>query len=253
MTKQIIKSLSILVAGSMLLGASATASAAGGVKPKYKASVDVSNTDSLRRGSKYFVNYCLGCHSLKYVRYNSLLDDLNISEEQLSALMFTQDKSTEMMTIAMPAEDAERWFGIAPPDLSLTARSKGADWIYSYLKTFYVEEGRPAGVNNLTLKGASMPHVLAPLQGYQRAVFETVTDADGNPHEEFKGFETVTEGSLSAGEYDAVVNDITTFLVYVSEPVQLKRQSVGIGVLAFLLVFFLFAYFLKREIWKDVH
>lgn len=242
-----------IVAVLILSGAPFMA-AASSQGPMYKANNDLSNTDSLRRGAKYYVNYCLGCHSLKYVRYQSLIDDLEITEDQLTEkLMFSAEKPTEMMEIAMPAEDAERWFGKAPPDLTLTARSKGADWIYSYLKTFYVEEGRATGMNNLTLKGASMPHVLAPLEGYKAAKFETEKDADGNSHEVFKGFEQVSEGSLSDEEYNQVVRDITNFLDYVSEPVQLKRQSIGIGVLAFLLVFFLFAYFLKREIWKDVH
>lgn len=218
------------------------------------ANNDLGNVESLQRGAKYFVNYCLACHSLQYVRYNRLAEDLELTEDQvIENLAFTADKPTEMMTIAMSSDDAERWFGVAPPDLSLTARSRGADWIYTYLRSFYVDESRPFGVNNKVLKGSSMPHVLAPLQGYQKAVFEMETDADGKEHEVFKGFEQVSEGRLSAEEYDRVVRDITNFMDYVGEPMQMERRSLGIGVLAFLLVFLLFAYFLKREIWKDVH
>ncbi|MDX1443567.1 MAG: cytochrome c1 [Gammaproteobacteria bacterium] len=229
-------------------------SAAGGGAALDAANNDLSNTASLQRGAKYYVNYCLGCHSLQYVRYNSLVEDLDLTEDQvMQNLAFTAEKPTEMMTIAMGQDDGERWFGKAPPDLSLTARSRGADWIYTYLRSFYVDESRPFGVNNTVLKGASMPHVLAPLQGYQKAVFETEVDADGTEHTSFKGFEQVSEGSLSEEEYNQVVRDITNFLDYVGEPVQLERKSLGIGVLAFLLIFFLFAYFLKREIWKDVH
>lgn len=239
---------------ALLLSGTPFVAAAASEGTMYKANNDLTNTDSLRRGAKYFVNYCLGCHSLKYVRYQSLIDDLEITEDQLmNNLMFTAEKPTEMMDITMPEADAQRWFGKAPPDLSLTARSRGADWIYSYLKTFYVEEGRATGVNNLTLAGASMPHALAPLEGYKKAVFKTVKDAEGNTHKVFVEFEPVNEGRLDEEEYNQVVRDITNFLDYTSEPVQLKRQNIGIGVLAFLLVFFLFAYFLKREIWKDVH
>ena len=214
----------------------------------------LANTASLQRGAKYFVNYCLGCHSLKYVRYQSLIDDLGISEQQLmESLMFTAEKPTEMMMIAMNGADAERWFGVTPPDLSLTSRSRGSAWIYTYLRSFYLDETRPVGVNNLVLPNASMPHVLAPLQGYQQAVFVDVVDEEGNHHQDFVRFEVPEGGALTPEEYDEVVRDIVNFLEYVSEPVKLERQAVGMGVLAFLLVFFLFAFFLKREYWKDIH
>lgn len=214
----------------------------------------LANTPSLQRGAKYFVNYCLGCHSLKYVRYQSLIDDLGITEQQLNEnLLFTAEKPTEMMKIAMDADDAERWFGNAPPDLSLTARSRGTAWIYAYLRSFYRDEARPTGMNNTVLPNASMPHVLAPLQGYQEAVFEDVVDEEGNHHEQFVRFEEPVGGAVSPEEYDEVVRDIVNFLEYVSEPMKLERQAIGMGVLAFLLVFFLFAFFLKREYWKDVH
>lgn len=214
----------------------------------------LANTASLQRGAKYFVNYCLGCHSLKYVRYSSLVEDLGITEEQLMKnLMFTAEKPTEMMNAVMEPADSERWFGVTPPDLSLTARSRGTDWIYTYLRSFYLDDSRPIGVNNTVLPNASMPHVLAPLQGYQQAVFEDVVDADGNHHETFVRFDPPTGGALEPAEYDDVVRDIVNFLEYVAEPVKLKRQAVGMGVLAFLLVFLLFAFFLKREYWKDIH
>src|SRR5690606_5228996 len=167
-----------------------------------RARDNLANTASLQRGAKYFVNYCLGCHSLQYVRYNRLAEDLLLTEQQLAEnLMFTADKPTEMMTIAMRPEDAERWFGVTPPDLSLTARARGADWIYTYLRSFYLDSSRPIGVNNLVLPNASMPHVLAPLQGYRTAIFETVEDADGNQHTQFVRFEPPTGGSLEPEEY----------------------------------------------------
>lgn len=215
---------------------------------------DVSNVRSLQRGAKYYVNYCLGCHSLKYVRWSSLMENLDLSEEQLvNNLMFGVGKPTDMITGAMPKDDAQTWFGQAPPDLTLTARSRGVDWIYNYLRTFYLEEDRPTGVNNLVLDNAGMPHVLAELQGYQVAHFRKETDAEGNPHRVFEGFELIQKGRLTPAEYDQVVRDIVNFLDYAGEPMQVERKQLGIGVLAFLLVFFLFAFFLKREFWRDVH
>lgn len=218
------------------------------------ANNNVSNTASLQRGAKYFVNYCMGCHSLKFVRYNSLIDDLGLTQDQLEKyLMFSSDSIYNMMTNSMRADDAEHWFGKAPPDLSLEARARGTDWIYNYLRSFYLDPKQATGVNNLYLKNAAMPDVLAPLQGYQKAVFRTEESEDGSKSKVFDHFEMVKQGRMSPEEYDQAVRDIVNFLDYVGEPVQLKRKQVGYGVIAFLLVFFLFAFFLKREYWKDVH
>jgi len=243
-----------LVVGLFFAGASLGVNAASSGVHLEEPGNTLVNTASLQRGAKYFVNYCLGCHSLKYVRYQSLIEDLGITEEQLmSNLMFTAEKPTQMMNVAMDDTDAERWFGVTPPDLSLTARSRGTAWIYTYLRSFYLDDSRPFGVNNTVLPNASMPHVLAPLQGYQQAVFEDVVDDEGNHHEQFVRFEAPVGGELEPEEYDDVLRDIVNFLEYVAEPVKLERQAVGMAVLAFLLVFFLFAYFLKREYWKDIH
>jgi ubiquinol-cytochrome c reductase cytochrome c1 subunit len=214
---------------------------------------DLENQPSLQRGAKYYVNYCLGCHSLNYVRYQRVGADLGIGDEQLRALLFTADKPTGMMKIAMDRYDGERWFGRSPPDLSLTARARGGDWIYNYLRSFYLDPKRPFGVNNVLLPGASMPHVLAELQGYQKAEYRAEFDLLGNERQVFDKFVPVTEGKLSAAEYDAVARDLANFLVYVSEPAQMKRMHLGFGVLFFLAVLFLLSYFLKREYWKDVH
>ena len=214
------------------------------------ANNDVSNTASLQRGAKYYVNYCQGCHSAQYVRYNRLAEDLGLTEEQLvNNLMFVGEQPHDTMTNAMPADDAARWFGQPPPDLSLIARSRGADYLYNFLKTFYVEEGAPTGVNNMVLANTSMPHVLWELQGIQQAVFEEHEGAEPV----FAGFETVTPGTLDAEAYDQLVRDIVNFLDYIGEPMQLQRRALGYKVIAFLLVFLLFAYLLKREIWSDVH
>lgn len=216
--------------------------------PLQEAGNDVSNIASLQRGARNFVNFCMGCHSAQYVRYNRLAADLGISEDQMiDNLMFAAEKPQETMTIAMPERDALDWFGQVPPDLSLVARSRGTDYLYTFLKTFYLEPGRPTGVNNLVLANASMPHVLWELQGEQRLIKET--DAEGHT---MQRLELVRPGRLSPEEYDQFVRDLVNFLDYVGEPMQLERMRLGGWVIAFLLVFGLFAYLLKEEIWKDV-
>ena len=237
---------------AVLLPISVFAADAGGA-PLEQANVDVSNIASLQRGARNFVNYCMGCHSAKYVRYNRLARDLDLSEEQvMENLMFTGERPFDTMQIAMTESSARTWFGNPPPDLTLIARSRGTDYLYTFLKSFYLDPSRPAGVNNLMLPGAAMPHVLWELQGFQKAVYEGETDAQGNVHKTFKGFEMATQGSLAPEEYDQFVRDTVNFLAYIGEPMQLQRRNLGFRVLGFLLVFFLFAYFLKKEIWKDV-
>jgi ubiquinol-cytochrome c reductase cytochrome c1 subunit len=214
-----------------------------------EAGNNIADLKSLQRGAKYFVNYCLGCHSAKYVRYSRLAQDLQLSEQQLDEnLMFTGEQAFDLMEIAMRPDDAARWFTVAPPDLSLIARSRGTDYIYTYLRSFYVAPDRPAGVDNVVMPGTNMPHVLWQLQGTQRAVFHT----DEHNAEVFEGFETVTPGELDAEAYDEAVRDIVNFLDYIGEPIKRQRQQLGIRVIGFLLVFLLIAFMLKKEIWKDV-
>jgi ubiquinol-cytochrome c reductase cytochrome c1 subunit len=228
---------------------------------EWHAGTDINSTASLQRGARNFVNYCLGCHSLQYMRYNRLAADLKISEEQLQAnLMFTGTRPVDTIVSAMPPKSAEEWFGKAPPDLSLIARSRGVDHLYQFLKTFYVDESRPAGVNNLVVENVAMPHVLADLQGTQKAVFNVEIHeekgADGKTTQTqvkvFDHFEPVGKGRLTPEEYDAFVRDTVNFLDYVGEPVRPLRERLGIWVVAFLLVFTGFAFALKKEIWKDV-
>jgi ubiquinol-cytochrome c reductase cytochrome c1 subunit len=227
---------------------------AGGVSAQHEAELDaannnVANTASLQRGAKYFVNYCLGCHSAKYVRYNRLGEDLQISDQQLiDNLMFTGERPFDLMEVRMKPEDATRWFGVAPPDLSLIARSRGTDYIYTFLRSFYIEPDSPTGVNNVVLPGTAMPHVLWPLQGTQRAVFNT----DEHGVEVFERFEAVRAGELDERAFDDVVRDIVNFLDYIGEPIKRERQRLGVRVIGFLLVFLLIAFMLKKEIWKDV-
>jgi len=214
---------------------------------------DVANLASLQRGARNVVNYCYGCHSAQYVRFNRVAADLGLTEEQLQEnLMFTGERPSDLMKNAMAPKDAERWFGRAPPDLSLIARAKGTDYLYTFLKSFYVDASRPTGMNNTVLPGAAMPHVLWELQGVQRKVEVGKADEHGDIEKKHTGFELVVKGKLSAEEFDQFVRDTVNFLDYIGEPMQLQRRKLGTSVLMFLLVFFGFTYYLKKEYWKDV-
>jgi ubiquinol-cytochrome c reductase cytochrome c1 subunit len=221
-----------------------------------RSGTDINDTASLQRGARDFMNYCSGCHSLTYVRYSRIAEDLKIPEKDLSKnLMFTSTKIFDSVLSAMPTADAAAWFGKPPPDLSLMARARehGTDYIYSFLKGFYVDPARPWGVNNLYLPGAAMPAVLSSLQGTQQPVYENQKDAGGSAHMVLVGVKALTPGSMSPEEYDGFVRDVTNFLDYAGEPVKAKRQSLGVFITLFLLVGFVFAYLLKKEFWKDVH
>ena len=213
---------------------------------------DIKDIESLQRGARNFMNYCSGCHSMKYVRFNRIGTDLQIPESELTNLMFTSDKVFDTVNSSMPP-DSEAWFGKQPPDLSLMARARGVDYIYAFLKSFYVDKNRPWGTNNLILPGAAMPDVLADLQGLQKPVYTNEKDSSGSDSMVLTGVEQMSPGAMKPEEYDQFVRDTANFLDYAGEPVKAKRQSMGVFVTLFLLVFFAFAYMLKKEYWKDVH
>jgi ubiquinol-cytochrome c reductase cytochrome c1 subunit len=218
------------------------------------ANVNLSNTASLQRGAKFFVNYCIGCHSAQYVRYNRVGQDLGLSDPQLeSYLMFAGGKVTDTMMSAMSQADATKWFSTAPPDLSLESRIRGTDWIYTYLKSFYLDPNSATGINNTVFPHVAMPDVLWELQGMQKAIFKTVKNPDGSTYQVFDHFEQVTPGKMTPEQFDKADRDITSFLAYMGDPVELWSQSLGFRVIGFLIVFFVVAYLLKREIWKKVH
>ncbi len=238
-----------LIVAFLLAAAPVLGLAAGGGAHLDKANIDLGDKASLQRGAKLFVNYCLSCHSAKYQRYNRMAKDLGMTEEEVKEnLMFTTDKIGDTMQIAMAEEDAAAWFGTAPPDLSVITRARGVDWIYTYLRSFYLDESRPFGVNNVVFPDVGMPNVLWQLQGSQRAVFQ---DHDGQ--KVFEKFELVDPGTMSPEQFDGAVRDLTAFLSYVGEPIQMERKRLGVWVLLFIAVFFVFAYMLKKEYWKDVH
>lgn len=238
-------------AGALVLLVAAQSFAAGGATLEH-ADIERDNIASLQRGARNFVNYCSGCHSAKYVRFNTIGRDLELSDDQLiENLMFNAEKTFETIQVSMPEASAGRWFGVVPPDLSLIGRAKGADYVYSFLKGFYVQADSPTGVDNTVLPGTSMPHVLWELQGYQKAVFSEHTDA-GITTQHFEGFEMLTEGSLDAEGYDEFVRDTVNFLVYIAEPVRSERRTLGVWVLIYLIFFWIIAVMLKKQIWKDV-
>lgn len=256
----------IAVFALALSPALALASGGGGV-PLQSANIDLSDKASLQRGAGYFANYCMGCHSLRYQRYNRMAADLEIPEDQLRGnLMFGEAKAGDLMEIPMRKVDGEAWFGTAIPDLTLVARRRSPDWLYSYLKGFYVDPSRPYGVNNLIFPDVGMPHVLQALQGVQEAVLEPVHHADESAEGDagegehaapvkmhVTGAKLVSEGEMSPSEYDAMVRDLTAFLTYTGEPVALERQKLGVYVLLFLGLFFIVSFALKKEFWRDVH
>jgi ubiquinol-cytochrome c reductase cytochrome c1 subunit len=207
-----------------------------------KVEVDITDQASLQRGAKTFVNYCLSCHAAAYMRYNRMAKDLGLTDDQVKDnLMFASDKVGDTMTVAMRPEDAKKWFGVTPPDLSVIARSRGTDWLYTYLRTFYLDTSRPVGTNNLAFKDVGMPHVLWEQQGYQ-----TRDEATGE-------LISPENAPLSTHEYNQLVYDLVNFLEYIGEPSKLQRMALAKWVLLYLVIFLLIAYPLKKAFWKDIH
>lgn len=237
----------ILFGGLLAAGISTGLAAAGGEAHLEHSQVNVRDLAAVQSGAKWYVNYCMSCHSAKYMRYNRLSEDLNLTEEQvMENLVFSNAKIGDTMSIAMRPADATQWLGKAPPDLSLIARSRGNDWLFTYLKSFYQDES--GGWNNLVLPNASMPHVMWQLQGIQKPVYTTHGDLQVVDH-----LVLASEGLQTPEEFETTVRELVTFLDYVSEPAELKRKSIGIWVMLFLTVFAFVAYLLKAEYWRDVH
>jgi ubiquinol-cytochrome c reductase cytochrome c1 subunit len=235
--KNLIKALVFGFATVVSLSALASS---GGVHLDH-ANNDLTDKESLKKGFKTYINYCLGCHQLQYQRYNRTFKDLGIEDaDGVENYMYTGEKPGDHITNTMPKKEAAKWFGNAPPDLTLEARLRSPDWIYTYLRSFYMDSERPFGVNNTVFKDVGMPHVLQGLQGVGSI------DEHGN-------ISPAMGGSLTTEEYDVVVRDLTNFLEYVGEPSKLERKSMGVKVLIFLFIFFIIAYFLKKEYWKDIH
>lgn len=246
MTMRLVHMLAVLLLG---VAASASALAASGGNLE-QAGTDLDDRASLQRGAQAYMNYCAGCHSLKYLRYSRMAEDLGLSEEEvMQNLNFTGAKFGETIGVSMPSAPATDWFGKMPPDLSLIARVRGSDWIYTYLKSFYLDESRPLGWNNTVYPNVSMPNPLWHLQGLQHAEFGK---AEGGADRPVTGLKVTQPGSLDAEGFDRVARDITAFLEYAGEPAALKRQSIGVWVILFLALLTFLAWLLKQEYWRDV-
>jgi ubiquinol-cytochrome c reductase cytochrome c1 subunit len=215
-----------------------------------QANFDPEDRASILKGAKTFVKYCLGCHSIKHIRYQRIAKDFTIDDKKVLTEIAPQGASIyDQMHTAMNAHDSAKWFGVEPPDLSLISRSRSADWLYSYLKSFYTDPSKPLGTNNLIFKDVGMPNVLWQVQGEQKAIF--TTEDDGQLA--FEKFVIEKPGTLTEAEFDTMVNDLVNFLVYVGEPVKLERERIGKYVIFYLGMFLLIAYLLKKEYWEDVH
>ena len=233
-----------------------------------KVYMNMSDKASLQNGAKLFVNYCLSCHSAGYSRYNRVAQDLDIPLWQLKEnLMFTTEKEGDLMKTTMPEEDAKDWFGVAPPDLSLVARVRKPDWLYTYFRAFYQDESTPSGWNNSLFENVAMPHAMYELQGVQRFVGKVekkdgVEAIDANAASDAVGsqrvvgdaiFELEYPGKLTPEEFDKSMADLTAFLTYLAEPAQLQRKSIGVYTMIFLVLLLLLCMMLKHEYWRDVH
>lgn len=241
----------MLLQGLLLLPL--TAFASGAAVHLDRAPVNFQDNESLQRGAAAFVNYCLTCHSASSMRY-ARMTDIGLTEPQIKeSLLFATDKPGNTMTIAMNKKEAKTWFGATPPDLSVITRSRGADWVYTYLRGFYRDDSRPTGWNNTVFDKVGMPHVLHDLQGQMAPVYKTVADHDGKEHHVIERLELVQPGKMTLAEYDALVGDLVNYMTWMGEPAKAKRLYTGVGVLLFLFIFFIVAFYLKREFWKDIH
>jgi len=238
-----IKKLGMLV---LLMLVPAMASASGAGVHLDTAPVDLKDRVSLQRGAQFFVANCMACHSASFMRYNRLMD-IGMTEDQIKALLPEGSKVGSTMAAAMDAETAKAAYGVAPPDLSVIARVRGVDWLYTYLRGFYVDANSATGVNNLVFPSVGMPNVLGGLQGDQELHVE---NRDGH---EVKTLKLTTPGSMSTAEFDATVADLVNYLDFMSEPAKLVRYDLGYIVLGFLFVLLILTYLLKKEFWKDIH
>ncbi len=247
MTKNFLSRMAVAAAG-LLLSVSALANEGGNLQP---SGTDLDDRASLQRGAALFMNNCSGCHSLKYVRYARMAEDLGLTEDQvMQNLNFTGGKFGDHVISAMTPEMGVAAFGKAPPDLSLIARVRGPDWIYTYLKSFYLDESRPVGWNNTLFPNVSMPNPLWQLQGLQQPKYGPKDAAGDAPVE---GFTLSQPGSQTPQQFDQTARDIAVFLEYAGEPAALKRQGIGVWVVLFLAFFAFLAMLLKSEYWRDVH
>ena len=228
--------------------------AAGGGAKLDHVEISLKDKISLQNGAKIFINYCMSCHSAQYMRYNRMAKDLGIPEDLVKQHMIVGDKKIgDLMTTTMSKESGEAWFGVAPPDLTLIGKLRDPEWLYTYFRSFYLDDSTASGWNNTVFPNVAMPHALYQLQGIQKAVFKTEKDESGAEHQVFEKFELQTPGTMTVEEFDLAMRDLTNFFYYMGEPARLVREKYGIWTMLFLLVLGSLAYLLKKEYWRDVH
>lgn len=259
------KIIFILLMGFMPFAAVASEGHACGQIDCDHVDVNLKDQEALQRGAQIYTNYCAGCHAMQYQRYERTANDIGVPADSYKKyLIFNDAKIGDLMTIGMPSKDAAVWFGAPPPDLTLSARLRGTDWLYTYLRNFYRDDTRPWGVNNKVFPSVGMPHMLAELQGLQEcAPGPAIAENGGIKRDPLTGkedtsvscgkFKITQKGKLDEKQFDASVKDLVTFLAYVGEPSKLDSHRIGVFVLLFLSFMFIWAYLLKREYWKDVH
>lgn len=252
--------MALICAGTMFSSTALAASGHGGAVDE--VNIDMGDKESLQNGARLFVNFCLSCHSASYMRYERFATDLGIPLDVLrDELMYTTDKVGDLMIATMSEEDGRNWFGVAPPDLSTISRLRKPEWIYTYLRAFYQDEGSPSGWNNSLFENVAMPHVMYELQGAQSLVGMVDHSGEGHGPEVGDGqrqvgdgiFALPYQGSMTPDEFDSAMRDLTNFLAYMAEPAQLKRKTVGTYTIAFLIIFLVITWLLKKEYWRDVH
>ena len=246
-----------LISLCLVLGIALPAFAATDMIPLDKAPNKLNDLSSLQNGAKIFVNYCLNCHAAAYMRFNRL-KDIGLTDKQIKDnLLFTTDKVGDTMKISMDAKQGKDWFGGNPPDLTVIARSRsgqggtGADYLYTYLRTYYRDDAKATGWNNLAFPNVGMPHVLWELQGQRRPVYKEVIQ-HGHPTPVFAGWQQITPGKMTAVEYDTAVADLVNYMQWMSEPAQTTRVQIGVWVMLFLLIFMVIAWRLNASYWKDI-
>jgi len=261
-----LSTLLVSILASIMLSSTAYAAGGGGVTLD-EPYINMSDKASLQNGAKLFVNYCLSCHNAEYARYNRVAEDLEIPLYQLKEnLMFTTDKEGDLMKTTMPAEDAKNWFGVTPPDLTLVSRVRKPNWVYTYLRAFYRDDSSPSGWDNSLFEKVAMPHAMYELQGVQTLVEKLPIDASGKIIDKDKVelgenqtlvgnaiFELSHPGEMTPVEFDKAMADLTGFLVYLAEPAIMKRKTIGVYSIAFVLLLMGLCYLLKKEYWRDVH
>ncbi len=242
-----------LMIAILMMALPALGMAAGPSIPLLSANIDLDDKESLQRGAAIFIHNCLNCHSAHYMRYNRVSEDLGMAESEIKSMMFTTDNVGDTMVVALDPKEAKAWFGTLPPDLTVIERFRGADWLYTYFLSFYKDDSRPFGVNNLLFKDVGMPHAMLGMQGLADPIYRDETLPDGSIRKVVDSLSQPAGGAMSTADYEEAVRDLVGFMVYMGEPAKLVRYDLGWKVILFLIFLTFLLYLLKKEYWRDIH